>query len=192
MASPDEITRLLRDWSNGNQAALNELVPLVYGELHRMASRHLATQSAGHVLQPTALLHEAYCRLVAGATNRQWEDRVHFFRVAARAMRHVMIDHARAQLSTKRGGQQNVFPLDEAMAISPERIASVVALDDALTDLQALNKRQADVIELRYFGGLTVEETAKALGVSPETVMRDWRAAKAWLYSQLSQQSSLG
>ena len=129
MTSPDEVTQLLLDWSNGNQAALDQVTPLVYAELHRMARQHLARQSAGHTLQPTALIHEAYFRLI-GATNRHWESRAHFFRVAAKAMRHVLIDHARAQLSLKRGGDQNDVPLDEGCIMSSERMASIVALDD--------------------------------------------------------------
>lgn len=185
MTSPDEVTQLLLDWSNGNQAALNQLMPLVYAELHRMARRHLAGQSAGHTLQPTALIHEAYFRLV-GAADRHWENRAHFFRVAAKAMRNVLIDHARARLSVKRGGDQKGLTFDEACTTSGKRVASVVALDDALTDLHRLNQRQAAVVELKYFGGLTVEETAEVLQVSPETVMRDWRAAKAWLHTQLT------
>ncbi len=185
MTSPNEVTQLLLDWSNGNQAALNQLMPLVYAELHRIARRYLAGQSAGHTLQPTALIHEAYFRLV-GVTNSHWENRGHFFRVAAKAMRHVLIDHARAQLSLKRGGDQNGITLDEACTMSGDRVASIVALDDALSDLHRLNQRQAAVVELKYFGGLTVEETAEALHISPETVMRDWRAAKAWLYTQLT------
>lgn len=186
MVLPDGITQLLHEWSSGNQASLDELVPLVYDELHRMARRYFTRQQAAHVLQPTALLNEAYSRLVAGGVGREWKDRAHFFRAAAQAMRHVMIDYARAQRSTKRAGQHIDVELDESLAVSPARIASVVALDDALADLEILNRRQAEVVELRYFGGLTAEETAEALGVAPETVLRDWRAAKAWLHVQLS------
>lgn len=186
MTSRDEVTQLLLSWSNGNEAALNELMPLVYSELRRMASRHLATQAAGHTLQPTALIHEAYFRLVGDGSGRQWQDRGHFFRVAAKAMRHVIIDHARAQLASKRGGGQSEIALDDATAISPERAGPVVALHDALTGLSKVNSRQAEVVELKYFGGLTTEEISEALSVSSETVMRDWRAAKAWLYVQLN------
>jgi RNA polymerase sigma factor (TIGR02999 family) len=185
MTSPDEVTQLLLDWGNGNQAALDQLMPLVYAELHRMARRYLNGQSAGHTLQPTALIHEAYFRLVV-PNKRHWENRAHFFRVAAKAMRHVLIDHARAQLSLKRGGEQKDLPLDEGRIMSSERMSSIVALDDALVDLHKLSRRQAAVVELKYFGGLTNEEVAEVLDVSPETVMRDWRAAKAWLHAQLA------
>ncbi len=187
MTSRDEVTRLLLDWSNGDEAALNELMPLVYSELHRMASRHLASQARGHTLQPTAVVHEAYFRLVRDSrSGRQWENRLHFFRVAARAMRHVIIDYARAQLSSKRGGGQGDIALEDGAVISPERTEAVVALNDALTDLSKLHQRQAEVVELKYFGGLTTEEISEALGISPETVLRDWRAAKAWLQIQLN------
>jgi RNA polymerase sigma-70 factor (ECF subfamily) len=185
MTSGNDVTRLLLDWANGNQRALDELMPLVYSELHRMATRYMATAGAGHTLQPTALLHEAYCRL-AGNPGRNWQNRTHFFRLAAKVMRHIMIDHARAQLTTKRGGDQHEVALDEGIAVSGERLSSLVALDDALRQLQHLNQRQAEVVEMRFFGGLTVAETAEALATSPKTVMRDWRAAKAWLHLQLS------
>src|SRR3954451_3694298 len=191
MTSGNNVTRLLLDWANGNQGALDELMPLVYSELHRMASRHMATAGAGHTLQPTALVHEAYCRLV-GNPGRQWQSRSHFFRLAAKAMRQIMIDHARGQLTAKRGGNQHELVLDEGMAVSGERLSALVALDDALLELHKLNQRQAEVVEMRFFGGLTVVETAEALGTSPETVMRDWRAAKAWLHMQLSEGNPAG
>jgi RNA polymerase sigma-70 factor, ECF subfamily len=185
MTSAKEVTQLLLDWNNGNEDSLNQLMPLVYAELRRMARLKLAGQNEQHTLQPTALIHEAYIRLV-GVTHAHWEGRPHFFRVAAKAMRHVLIDHARARLSRKRHGDQHDITLAEERAVSEVRMASIVALDDALTDLQRLNKRQAAVVELKYFGGLTVEETADALHVSTETVSRDWRAAKAWLLTQLA------
>ena len=184
MTTGNDVTRLLLEWSNGNQAALDELMPLVYSELHRMASRYMARAGAGHTLQPTALINEAYCRLV-GNPGRQWQNRSHFFRIAAKAMRHIMIDHARGQLAAKRGGNQHDLALEEGMAVSSERLSTLVALDDALLELHKLNPRQAEVVEMRFFGGLTVTETAEALTTSPETVMRDWRAAKAWLHVQL-------
>jgi RNA polymerase sigma factor (TIGR02999 family) len=188
MTSGDDVTRLLLDWANGNQGALDELMPLVYSELHRMASRYMARAGAGHTLQPTALVHEAYCRLVADP-GRQWQNRTHFFRLAAKAMRHIMIDHARGQLTAKRGGNQHELALEEGMAVLGERMSALVALDDALLELHNLNQRQAEVVEMRFFGGLTVDETAEALATSPETVMRDWRAAKAWLHVQLSKEN---
>src|SRR3954471_22444803 len=191
MTLGNDVTRLLLDWANGNQGALDELMPLVYSELHRMASRHMATASAGHTLQPTALVHEAYCRLV-GDPGRQWQNRAHFFRLAAKAMRQIMIDHARGQLTAKRGGNQHALALEEGMAVSGERLTALVALDDALGELHNLNQRQAEVVEMKFFGGLTVDETAEALGTSPETVMRDWRAAKAWLHMQLSKEDAPG
>jgi RNA polymerase sigma-70 factor (ECF subfamily) len=185
MTSPQEVTRLLTEWSRGSQQALNELMPLVYAELHRIASRYMARQSLGHTLQTTALINEAYFRLVGGRVH-QCEDRTHFFRIAAQSMRHVLVDHARHQLAAKRGGEKLDLALDEAILLSTERLASIVALDDALSDLAKLNPRQASVVEMKYFAGLTVEETASILDISPETVMREWRAARAWLYLQLT------
>ena len=190
MASPEEVTRLLREWGEGNQAAFDELMPLVYAELHRIASRYMATQNPGHTLQTTALIHEACIRLICDSATR-WENRAHFFGVAAKCMRHILVDYARARGAGKRGGDgYRSVRLDEAVAVSGEHITDIVALDDALTDLARLNPRQSEVVELKYFGGLTVEETAEVLNVSGETVMRDWRAAKSWLYLQLSHESN--
>jgi RNA polymerase sigma factor (TIGR02999 family) len=191
MASQEEVTQLLAEWGKGSQAALGRLMPLVYVELHRMASRYMATQNAGHTLQPTALINEAYIRLVS-EDGREWENRAHFFSVAAKSMRHVLVDYARSRHATKRGSGTPLVSLDEAIVISDERTVEIIALDDALAELAKLNQRQSDVVELRYFAGLTVEETAQVTKVSPQTVMRDWRAAKAWLYSQLSQRSATG
>jgi RNA polymerase sigma factor (TIGR02999 family) len=188
MPSPEEVTQLLAEWGRGSQAALDRLMPLVYAELHRMASRFMGAQKPGHTLQPTALINEAYVRL-ASDDGREWENRAHFFGVAAMSMRHVLVDHARNRRATKRGSGTPLLSLDEAIVISDERTADIIALDDALSELAKLNKRQSEVVELRYFGGLTVEETAQVTKTSPETVGRDWRAAKAWLYSQLSQRS---
>src|SRR3954469_4074355 len=151
MATPQEVTQLLIEWGNGNQGALDQLMPLVYAELHRMASRYMARQAPLHTLQATALIHEAYVRLAADS-GRQWENRAHFFRIAAKAMRHILVDHARAQAAAKRGGEKRAVALDEAIVISGERMASIVALNDALTDLTKLNPRQSEVVELRYFG----------------------------------------
>lgn len=189
MASPQEVTQLLIKWSEGSQEALEQLMPLVYAELHRMASRYMATQPPDHTLQTTALIHEAYLRL-AHDSDKHWENRAHFFRVAAKSMRQILVDHARGQLAAKRGGKHQELPLDQEIIISGKRMASMVALDDALTDLAKLNPRQTEVVELRYFGGFNVEETADALKVSQETVMRDWRAARAWLHIQLSQREA--
>ena len=159
-------------------------MPLVYAELRTMARRYMNQQGPGHTLQPTALIHEAYLRM-AGDSDKQWQNRSHFYGIAAKAMRHVLVDHARAGTSAKRGGAMAAIPLDEGLTASSERLAGLVALDDALADLAKLNVRQSEVIEMRFFGGLSVEETAEALKVSPETVMRDWKAAKAWLHREL-------
>jgi RNA polymerase sigma-70 factor (ECF subfamily) len=185
MASPAEVTQLLAEYSSGNQAALDQLLPLVYAELHRMARRYMGRENPAHTLQPTALVHEAYFRLT-GLPSKKWANRAHFFGVAAQSMRHVLVDHARARHRDRRGGEKRFVPLDESLVVSGERAAEIVALDDALTDLVKLHPRQSKVVELRYFGGLSVEETAEALQVSQETVLRDWRAAKAWLYRRLS------
>ena len=184
-STPQQVTQLLAEWGRGSQAALDQLMPIVYAELHKMAKRHMNRQRPGHTLQTTALVHEAFFKLV-GDAGKQWENRSHFFGVAAQAMRHVLVDYARSARAKKRGGAQPVIPLEEAMTISTMRLSEVIALDDCLTALAKLHPRQSDVISLRYFGGLSVEETAEALKVSPETVMRDWRAAKAWLHVQLN------
>jgi RNA polymerase sigma factor (TIGR02999 family) len=187
--SPQEISRLLVAWSDGDQAALDELVPLVYEELRRIARRY--RRVGNHTLQTTALVHEAFLRL-AGKGGKQWQDRAHFFGVAARAMRHILVDHARARCADKRGGQVRSESLDPNL-VSRERAASLVALDDALSTLAAVAPRPSRVVELRYFGGLSVNETAGVLGVSPETVTRDWRMAKSWLLRELTrEQSSVG
>ena len=183
--APQHITQLLNEWGNGDQAALDRLMPLVYAELRRMARRHMNQQHPGHTLQTTALIHEAYMRL-AGDPGKQWENRAHFFGVAAKAMRCVLVDHARSRRSAKRGGAVRPVTLDEGIHTSGDRIAGLIALDDALTDLAKLHPRQCQVIELRFFAGLSVEETAAILKVSPDTVMRDWRAAKAWLERELN------
>ena len=183
--APHDITQLLNQWGNGDQAALDRLMPLVYAELRRMARRHMNQQRPGHTLQTTALIHEAYMR-VAGDSGKQWENRTHFFGVAAKAMRCVLVDHARSRGSAKRGGAVRPVTLDEGIHTSGERMAGLIALDDALTDLAKLHPRQSQVIELRFFAGLSVEETAAILKVSPDTVMRDWRAAKAWLERELN------
>jgi len=180
-----EVSQLLRAWSNGDQDALDKLMPLVYDELRRMAKRHMDRQGPGHTLQTTALIHEAFLRLV-DQKEAHWQNRAHFFAVAARAMRHILVDYARARHAAKRGGAAIVVSLDEAAVASDERVAEMVALDDALESLAAVDRRKCQVVELRYFGGLSVEETAEVLKVSPETVARDWRLARTWLLRELS------
>lgn len=183
-ASPQQISQLLIAWGNGDQEALDQLMPLVYGELRRMARRYMRDQPAGHTLQTTALIHEAYLRLV-GQEEKHWKNRAHFFGVAAHAMRRILVDYARARHAAKRGGEARAVSFDETALVTGERAAELVALDDALNDLAEIAPRQSRVVELRYFGGLSVEETAEVLKVSPETVGRDWRMAKAWLLREL-------
>jgi len=182
--SSHEVTQLLILWGQGEPAAIQRLLPLVYRELHKLAKRYMGQQDPGHTLQTTALLHEAYLKLT-GDSDRHWENRHHFLGVAAKAMRHVLVDHARAKHAGKRGGAVKIVPLDDGVAVATGRTAELVALDDALTALAALHPRQSQVVELRYFGGLTVDEAATILKVSPDTVMRDWSFAKAWLHSQI-------
>jgi RNA polymerase sigma factor (TIGR02999 family) len=184
-SSSQPISLLLRRWSDGDGDALEELMPLVYGELRRMARRYMGRQSSGHTLQTTALIHEAYLRLV-GQEEKRWENRAHFFGVAAQAMRHILVDYARARHTAKRGGEARAVSLEESAFVSEERAAELVALDDALAELARLSPRQSRVVELRYFGGLSVAETAEALHVSSDTVTRDWSQAKAWLYRELT------
>ena len=185
--SGKDVTNLLAAWSGGDADALQELMPLVYDELRRMAKRYMNSQPSGHTLQTTALIHEAYLKL-ADNNEKRFANRAHFFAVAANAMRHILVDHARARQSEKRGGAAYKISLDHAAIVSDERAAEVVALDDALQNLSALDERKGRVVELRYFGGLSVEETAVVLKVSPETVARDWRFAKTWLLRELSSQ----
>ena len=180
------ISQMLKRWGRGDPTALEELMPLVYDELHRIAHRYIAQQSPGHTLQTTALLHEAYLRLV-GQEEKQWENRAHFFGVAAQAMRHILVDYARAQLRDKRGGGAMRLSLDEALTLGPEHSAELIALNDALTDLAELDERQSKIVELRFFGGLTEPEIATLLQVSQRTVSSDWRLARAWLLRQMDQ-----
>lgn len=183
-----EVSQLLRAWNDGDQDALDKLMPLVYEELRRMARRHMDRQGPGHMLQTTALIHEAFLRLV-NQKEPHWQNRVHFFAVAASAMRQILVDYARARHALKRGGEGFVISLDEAAVASNEREADMVALDDALESLAAIDRRKCQVVEMRYFGGLSVEETAEVLKVSPETVARDWRLARTWLLRELSRRS---
>jgi RNA polymerase sigma factor (TIGR02999 family) len=183
--SPQEITRLLADWSGGDRAALEKLTPLVYAELRRIARRQMREENPGHTLQATALVNEAYLRL-AGDEGRDWHDRSHFYSVCAQVMRHVLIDHARARTRDKRGGGALHVSLDEAAAVAGQGAHELVALDEALRTLERLDPQKGRVVELRYFAGLSIEETAEVLGVSPSTVRREWRRAKAWLYRAVS------
>ena len=185
IASPHEVTQLLVDWSNGNQAALDRLMPLVDRELHRLAHHYMRQEKPGHTLQTTALVNEAYLRLV-DQRHVHWKSRAHFFALSAQLMRRILVDHARKRRYAKRGGDAQKISFDEAMAVSRERGADLIALDDALNRLAAIDPRKSKVVELRFFGGLSVKETAEALKVSPETVMRDWKLAKAWLLGELS------
>ena len=182
--SQGAVTLLLHEWRRGDQGAIDKLMPLVYRELHRLAHRYMLREKAGNALQTTALLNEAYLRLV-DLKRVQWQDRVHFFAVSARMMRRVLVEQARARKSRKRGGDFNRVDLDEAAIPDKWRGAELIALDDALNALAAIDPREASVVELRFFGGLTVEETAEALGVSDKTVMRDWELAKVWLLHEL-------
>jgi RNA polymerase sigma factor (TIGR02999 family) len=187
MATPEshEVTRLLLAWSEGDQEALDRLMPLVYGELRRLAQSYMRRERAGHTLQTTALIHEAYLRLIDAGQVRL-ESRTHFFAVASRLMRQILVDFARSRGYQKRGGDAQQVSLDEALVIGQPRDEDLVALDEALTALAEVDERKARVVELRFFGGLTEAEMAETLKVSPETVRRDWRLAKSWLLLKLS------
>ena len=185
MSSSQRVTQLLEQWSGGDRAALDELMPLVDAELHRLAHRYMSREREGHTLQTSALVNEAYLKLCDQKRVR-WQNRAHFFAIAAQTMRRILIDHARSRRYEKRGGGARALPLDEAAYISDERAEELVALDDALATLERLDPRKARVVELRYFGGLSVEETAEVLKVSRSTVLHDWNMAKAWLYQQMS------
>jgi RNA polymerase sigma factor (TIGR02999 family) len=184
MAGAERVTELLKAWGRGNSAALEKLVPLVELDLRQLARRHMARERTGHTLQTTALVNEAYVRLVDGAGLRA-RDRVHFFALAARLMRHILVDHARAKGNQKRGGGLWRVPLDVAEAAWPDHPRDLVALDDALEALSAIDPRRGRVVELRYFGGLTVEETARVLNLSVQTVNRDWQLARVFLRREL-------
>jgi len=186
--SAQEVTQLLVDWRNGNQAALDQLMPLVYDELRRLAKRYMNRENPGHTLQTTALVNEAYLRLIDQG-NVEWQNRAHFFAIAAQIMRHLLVDHARSQHFAKRGGGAHQVSLDEALVVTEGREADLLALDEALDRLAAFDRRKSQIVELRYFGGLSTEETAEVLGVSEITIKREWLKAKAWLYRELSQSS---
>ncbi|MCI0389306.1 MAG: sigma-70 family RNA polymerase sigma factor [Acidobacteria bacterium] len=183
--STHEITNLLLAWGDGDRCALEKLTPLVYQELHRLAQCYLRGERAGHTLQTTALVHEAYLRLID--VNRvRWESRTHFFAISAQLMRQILVDFARSRRSLKHGGGAQQVALDEALTIAPERGAELVAIDDALTALAKLDQRQSKVVELRFFGGLTEAEIAEVLQVSPRTVSSDWSLARSWLLREMS------
>ena len=179
-----DVTSLLKQVTNGDHKAVALLISAVYDELHRVAERHLRLERPNHTLQPTALVHEAYLKLVA-QRDADWQDKTHFCAVASQVMRRILVDYARGRRRVKRGGNQAPLPLDEAFAISVDRCEQVLALDEALERLAALDARQSRVVELRFFGGLTVEETATVLGISPKTVKREWSMAKSWLYGEM-------
>jgi len=184
-APPHQVTQLLQQWSEGDDSALAQLMPLVHDELHRLAHQHMRRESAGHVLQTSALINEAYLRLVDQPQIR-WQGRSHFFGIAARLMRRILVDDARKRNAVKRGGSFIQVPLDEANTVVQEQAANVAALDDALQRLETIDERQGKIVELRFFGGLSIEETAEVLKVSPGTVMRDWTFARAWLRNKMS------
>jgi len=180
-----QVTLLLNQWSDGNEMALEELMPLVYDELHVMAKRYMSGQKQGHTFQTTELIHEAYLKLAAGE-KQDWKNRAHFFGVAAMAMRHILVNYAVSKRSQKRGGDLQRVTFDDDSVVSIERSDEIVALDEALKSLEALDRRKGRVVELRYFGGMSIDETASVLKVSPQTVQRDWRFAKSWLMRELA------
>ena len=184
------VTDLLVHWSEGDQEALNKLIPLVYDELHKLASRYLRRERRDHTLQTTAVVHEAYLKLV-NQRDANFENRLHFFAVAAQIMRRILVDYARRHHASKRGGDLYKLSLDEALVTSEEKGADLLALDEALERLAAIDPRQSRVVELRIFAGLTLEETAQALNISPSTVRREWSMAKAWLHRQIKNQRPL-
>jgi RNA polymerase sigma-70 factor (ECF subfamily) len=186
--SSDEITQLLLAWSQGEQDALQKLTPMVYAELRRLAHRYMAGERTGHTLQTTALVNEAYLRLV-DSSRVQWQNRTHFFAISAQLMRRILVDFARSRKYAKRGGEARRMSLDDAPPLPVERGDDLVALDDALTALSAVDARKGRVVELRFFGGLTEQETAEVLNVSTETVTRDWRLAKVWLRREMRREA---
>ena len=182
--SPQKVTQLLADWRQGGDAALTQLTPLVYEDLRRLAHRYMRGQRADHTLQTTALVNEAYLRL-ADQTNPSWQNRAHFFAVAAQAMRQILVNYAESYRSQKRGGGAAKMELDEAALVSPEQSEEIVSLHEALGNLATLDSRKAEVVELKYFGGLDYDETAEVLKSSRNTVRREWEFARTWLYTQL-------
>jgi RNA polymerase sigma factor (TIGR02999 family) len=189
VGSPHQITVLLEQWGQGDQQALEELTPLVYGELHRLASRYLRRERPDHTLQSTALVNEAYLKLV-GQHSMRWQNRAHFFGIAAQLIRRILVDHARSRYADKRGSSAPKLSLEDVSESAAVRDLDLIALDDALDDLAKIDARQSRVVELRFFAGLSVEETAEVLQMSPATVKREWTAAKAWLFRQLRKQAA--
>jgi len=187
--SPSDVTRLLLAWSDGDETALQRLMPLVYAELRRLAARYMGRERAGHTLQTSALINEAYLRLV-GARGVQWQNRAHFYAVSAGAMRRILVDFARARDNLKRGGGVRPIPLDEQTLAGVTRSADLLALDEALERLAVLSPRQGRVVELRYFGGMTEQEVADVLNVSSRTVRNDWQLARAWLHRELGRSTN--
>jgi RNA polymerase sigma-70 factor (ECF subfamily) len=181
-----DVTTLVNRLANGDQQAAAQLVPLIYDELHRLAIHRLRHERRGHTLQATALVHEVYLKL-AGQPNARWKNRTQFFAVASRLMRHILVDYARAQQRIRRGGRREKIALDEVLLIAQDRTEEVLAVHESLSRLEKMDSRQGRIVELRYFGGLTMEETAEVLHVSPKTVMREWNTAKAWLYGELKE-----
>jgi RNA polymerase sigma factor (TIGR02999 family) len=180
-----QITELLVSWSKGEASALEDLMPVVYDELRKIARRLMRGQGSDHTYQTTDLIHEAYLKLVDNS-EKQWQNRAHFFGVASRAMRHILVDHARAKQTKKRGGSARQVTLEETAVFSSDVSGEIIALNAALEDLAKLDQRKAQVVEMKYFGGLTTEEIAEVIGVSPETVKRDWRFARTWLRRELT------
>ena len=187
--SPSSITRLLKAWGGGDHAAFEKLAPLVDAELRRLARRYIRGERTGHTFQPTALINEVYLRLIDWGSI-SWQDRAHFFGLSARLMRRVLVDHARRQRRGKRGGDAVTIAFDEAVVVPKERTADLVAIDDALNALATHDVRKGQIVELRFFGGLSVEETAEVLKISPRTVKREWSLARAWLYCELTQEEA--
>jgi RNA polymerase sigma-70 factor (ECF subfamily) len=187
--SPQQVTQLLYDWSSGDQTARDKLMPLVYEELHRLAHHYMRRESPGHTLQTSALVNEAFVKLV-DQKNVRWQNRAHFFGIAAQMMRRILVDYARGRRFAKRGGGIRAMSLEEALIVSDERSAELMALDEALKLLAEFDPRKSQLVELRFFAGLSIEETAEVLGVSPGTVMRDWTLAKAWLRREILSDAS--
>ena len=185
-SSPQEVSHLLQAWRGGDQTALEKLVPLVYGELHRLAHIYMTRERADHTLQTTALVHEAYVRLT-GAAQIDWQDRAHFYAISANVMRRILVDWARSRGYQKRGGEARRLPLNEALLVAPESPIDLVGLNRALEDLEKFDARKAKVIELRFFGGLNLDETAEVLQVSRDTVKRDWKLARNWLLCEMTE-----
>ena len=185
MTSSATITQLLIKWRSGDQAALDELTPQVYGELRRLARYYLRQERTGHTLQPSDLVHEAYLRLV-NEKEIDWQNRAHFFGIAAVRMRHILVEHARGRQAAKRGGGEFLLSLSKANRLADKRDVNLLALDSALQRLEKLDPQKARIVELRYFGGLTIEETSEAMKISPATIKRDWSMARAWLRSEIS------